>query len=137
MSTVQEKIREDLKKSMINKDNETKDCLRIVLGEFARQPKKELSDNEAISIIQKLIKNEQELLKYKENKVTSKLISILESYLPEMVSDEEVITWIKENIDFSTLKNKMQAMGIIMKQFGKTVDGNNVKRILNEQFKDN
>ena len=91
-----------------------------------------LLDNEAISIIQKLIKNEQEILSYKKNEVTSKLISILESYLPEMVSDEEVITWIKENIDFSTLKNKMQAMGIIMKQFGKTVDGNNVKRILNE-----
>ena len=132
MCTVQEKIKNDLKTAMINKDNETKDCLRIVIGEFTRQPKKELSDNEAISIIQKLIKNEKELLTYKENEVTSKLISVLEKYIPEEVDNETVISWIKENIDFSTLKNKMQAMGIIMKQFGKTVDGNNVKRILNE-----
>ena len=34
------------------------------------------------------------------------------------------------NIDFSQFKNKMQAMGVIMKDFGKTADGKLVNDIL-------
>ena len=44
---------------------------------------------------------------------------------------EEIKQWILENIDIDTLKNKMQAMGPIMKQF-KGCDGNFVKNLLIE-----
>jgi hypothetical protein len=47
-----------------------------------------------------------------------------------MATDEEIADFIKENIDFSQFKNRMQAMGPIMKHFGKTADGNAVKRVL-------
>lgn len=47
-----------------------------------------------------------------------------------MATDEEIITWINQNVDFSKFKNKMQAMGLIMKHFGATADGNTVKKIL-------
>jgi Glu-tRNA(Gln) amidotransferase subunit E-like FAD-binding protein len=40
------------------------------------------------------------------------------------------VAWIKENVDFSEYKNKMQAMGSIMKQFGKQADGKMVNEIL-------
>ena len=33
-------------------------------------------------------------------------------------------------LDFSQFKNKMQAMGTIMKQFGETADGHSVKKVL-------
>lgn len=61
--------------------------------------------------------------------LTSEKIEIAKNYLPKQASEEEIITWIKENIDFSQFKNKMQAMGPIMKQF-KGCDGNFVKNIL-------
>ena len=47
-----------------------------------------------------------------------------------MAGREEIEAWIKENIDFSQYKNSMQAMGIVMKHFGKLADGNIVKEIL-------
>jgi hypothetical protein len=42
------------------------------------------------------------------------------------------LAWITENIDFSQYKNKMQAMGTIMKHFGKTADGKMVNQVLQE-----
>ena len=57
-------------------------------------------------------------------------MDIIEAYLPRMATEEEIGLWIAANIDFSAYKNKMQAMGPIMKHFGKTADGNAVKRVL-------
>lgn len=61
--------------------------------------------------------------------LTSMNIGIAQSYLPKEVSVDEIKEWIIENIDFSQYKNKMQAMGPIMKQFN-GADGNVVKQIL-------
>jgi len=61
--------------------------------------------------------------------LTSLKIQIAQSYLPPEITEEEIISWIKGNIIFSKYKNKMQAMGPIMKQF-EGVDGNVVKKIL-------
>jgi len=47
-----------------------------------------------------------------------------------MATEEDIREWITANIDFSQFKNKMQAMGMIMKHFGATADGNRVKEIL-------
>jgi len=63
------------------------------------------------------------------DKLTSYLIEIAQQYLPKQASKEEIITWVNENLDLTKFKNKMQAMGPIMKQF-KGCDGNFVKDIL-------
>jgi uncharacterized protein YqeY len=60
--------------------------------------------------------------------LTSTKIKIAQKYLPKQVSDDEIIAFVK-TIDMSQFKNKMQAMGLIMKQF-KGLDGNIAKRIL-------
>ena len=49
-----------------------------------------------------------------------------------MVDQAEIISWIKDNIDFSQFKNRMQAMGPVMKHFGKLADGKLVNQILKE-----
>ena len=61
--------------------------------------------------------------------LTSKKIFIAQSYLPIQPTEYQVTTWIKDNIDFSCIKKKMQAMGPIMKQFP-GCDGTFVKNIL-------
>lgn len=63
------------------------------------------------------------------DELDSPVITIAKGYLPAQASMEEVTAWIKDNIDFSQYKNKMQAMGPIMKQF-KGADGNFIKEIL-------
>jgi len=62
------------------------------------------------------------------DELTSYVIEIAQSYLPKQVTEKEVIEFIK-TIDFSKFKNKMQAMGLIMKQFPGS-DGNFIKSIL-------
>jgi hypothetical protein len=142
-----EKIREDLKKSMLNKDLEVKSTMRLIMAEFPKltipitlesgkkttRPKtpEEITNDDIIGVIQGLAKSERIVLEAK-NEETSEYLQILESYLPKMANREEIVAWVKENIDFSEYKNKMQAMGTIMKHFGKTADGKMVNEVLRE-----
>ncbi len=111
--SLQEQLREDLKTAMKAKDTDKTSGIRILMGEFARQPVKELSDDQIIAIIKKLIKSERELLAAKGEE-SSPFIEVMESYLPQQASAEEIKAWIEENIDFSSFGNKMQAMKPIM-----------------------
>jgi uncharacterized protein YqeY len=129
---IQEQIKKGLTSAIKAKDDVKKDTLRVVIGELGRSAKKELSDDEVIKVLRKLIKYEKEVLDKKGDDSDSEYINIIESYLPKMATDEEVKTWIKQNIDFSQFKSKMQAMGSIMKHFSSSADGNAVKKILQE-----
>jgi len=125
-----ESSKSDLTTAIKAKDQEKKDTLRVILGEFGRLDKKELSDDEVVKILKKLIKSEKEMLEKKGDDADSIFIRVIENYLPKMATQEEITNWIKQNVDFSEFKNKMQAMGLIMKHFGTTADGNEVKKIL-------
>lgn len=127
--TLQEKIQAELKVSIKAKNTARTGAVRILIGEFQRQPQKVLSDGEVIAIIKKLIKSERELLASAKEE-TSDFLTIMEGYLPRQASREEIAAWIAANIDFSAFANRMQAMKPIMAHFGSTTDGNTVKEIL-------
>lgn len=127
---LQELIKSDLVKAMKARDEDAKETLRVILGEFGRQGKKELSDEDVVKVLQKLVKSEKETLEKKGQAEDSVFIQIIEQYLPKAATENEVLEWIRENIDLSEYKNKMQAMGPIMKHFGARADGNTVKKIL-------
>ena len=141
------KLKDDLKKAMLGKDNKLRDSIRIIMGEYpgltvpitlesgkkttrVKKPE-EITNDDLLGIIRKLVKSEKTVLSIK-NEDSSDYLEILESYLPKMVTKEEITAWITENIDFSEFKNSMQAMGTIMKHFGKLADGNLVKQLLQE-----
>ena len=142
-----DKIKSDLKKSMLNKDAEVKSTMRLIKAEFPKltvpitlesgkkttrlKKPEEITNDDIIGVIRGLVKSEHTVLEAKKEE-TSEYLQILESYLPKMATREEIMAWIKENIDFSQFKNKMQAMGTIMKHFGKTADGRMVNQILKE-----
>lgn len=128
---LQETIRSQLKVAMKAKDSARTGAIRILIGEFQRQPEKELNDDQVIGIIKKLIKSEKELLAA-SGEADSEYIHILSEYLPKQASAEDIRQWIEENIDFSSYANKMQAMRPIMTHFGSSVDGNTVKQILQD-----
>jgi len=130
--TLQEKIKKDLTSAIKAKDEEKKSTIRVMLGEFGRLDKKELSDDDVIRVLKKLIKSEKETIEKKGETTDSEFITIIESYLPKMASEEEIKEWIKQNIDFSQFKNKMQAMRPIMTHFGAAADGNTVKKVLQD-----
>ena len=141
------KLKDDLKMAMLGKDNQVRDTIRIIMGEYpsltvpitlesgkkttrVKKPE-EITNDDLLGIIRKLVKSEKTVLDIK-SKDSSDYLEILESYLPQMATKEEITAWINENIDFSEFKNSMQAMGTIMKHFGKLADGNLVKQILQE-----
>jgi uncharacterized protein YqeY len=141
------KLKADLKQSMLNKDVEARSTIRQIMAEFPRltvpitlqsgkkttRPKnnEEITDDDIIGIIQGLVKSERMVLEVK-NEASSIYLNILQSYLPQLAAREEIMAWIGENIDFSEYQNKMQAMGKIMKHFGKQADGKMVNEILQQ-----
>jgi uncharacterized protein YqeY len=127
--SLQEQISAELKMAMKSRDRVKTDAVRVLIGEFQRQPEKELTDQQVAGIIRKLIKSEKELLAASGSE-DSGFIEVLEGYLPQQAGEEEIRKWIAENIDLAEFNNTMQAMKPIMAHFAGNADGNTVKKIL-------
>lgn len=127
--SLQEKIKAGLKEAMLARDEARTSTLRIILGEFARQAQKELSDQEVQGVIRKLVKSESEMLKL-SGAESSEYMQVLEGYLPKQATEDEIRDWIGTNINLADFANKMQAMKPIMNNFGGSADGNLVKKVL-------
>ena len=146
-TTLMEKLKLDLRSAMMSKDSVGRDAIRQVMSEFpgltvpitlesgkktTRHKKtEEITDDDILNIIRKLVKAEKSVLEIKKE-AGSPYLMILETYLPQMAARDEIARWIDANVDFSALKSPMQAMGPVMKHFGKLADGNLVKSILQE-----
>ena len=140
------KIKQDLKTSMLNKDDGVKGAIRMVMGEFPRltvpitlesgkkttrgKTAEEITNEDIENIVRGLVKSEKTVLEAK-NETSSEYIDILNRYLPKMATREDILAWIDAN-DLTQYKSPMQAIGPIMKHFGKRADGNMVKQILKE-----
>lgn len=144
--TLLAKLKSDLKRAMLSKNEAVRGALRIIISEFptkittpitlesgkkSTRAKRddEITDDDIISLIMGLCKSERQTLEYKKE-ATSEYLEILEAYLPKMATEEEITAWARKNIDLSQFKSPMQAMGPIMKHFGKSADGNVVKKVL-------
>ena len=142
-----DKIRQDLKAAQLQKKNDIRDAIRVIMGEFPKltvpitlesgkktfrvKKPEEITNDDLLGIIRGLVKSEKTVLEL-QKKENSPYLLVLESYLPKMVGKDEIQAWISENIDFSEYKSPMQAMTPIMKHFGKRADGSTVKALLQE-----
>lgn len=144
---LRDKIKADLKTALKTRNDALRDTLRLIMGEypgltvpltlesgkksFRVKRHEEMTDDDIIGIIQRLAKAEKTVLEAK-GEAGSTYLQILESYLPRQADEEDIRRWIQENIDMTAFKSPMQAMGTIMKHFGKQADGNLVKQVLKE-----
>lgn len=128
--SLQAQIKTDLAAAMKAKDEDKKNALRVIMGEFSRQENKEIGDDLVVKIVKKLVKSEKEVLERSGDDKTNRFIQVCEAYLPRMAGEDEIKAWIADNIDFSQFNNKMQAMRPIMQHFGSNADGNLVKKVL-------
>lgn len=113
----------DLVIAMKNQDKETLSVLRMVKGAIQLEEinkKHELTDDEFIGVVSKQIKTRKEsILEFeKANRTdlieqTNKEIDILNKYMPEQLSEEEVLKVIDEA--FESIKPQAQSdMGKLM-----------------------
>lgn len=117
------KLLADLVTAMKNQDKETLNVLRMVKGAMQLEEinlKHELNDEEFVSVVSKQIKTRKEsIIEFeKANRVdlaeqTKKEIEVLNKYMPEQLSEEEVLKIINEA--FEEIKPAAQSdMGKIM-----------------------
>lgn len=140
-----ERINNDLKECMKNKDSFKLSVIRMVKGAMQlekKDPRAELTDDEMIKVISKQIKmrndainefkkaNREDLVSQNE-----KEIEILNSYLPPKLSDEEVNKILD---DAFSLVNPTSSkdMGKIMKEVSSKVAGRADMSVVSALIKD-
>ena len=120
---MRERILNDLVQAMKNKDKETLSVLRMVKGAIQLEEinkKQQLNDEDVISVLSKQIKTRKESIVEFERAGRNDLVNqtqgeieILSKYMPEQLSEEEVLKVIDEAFD--TLKpEKPSDMGKLM-----------------------
>ena len=141
------KIYADLVAAMKQQDKERLSVLRMVKGAIQLEEinlKHELTDEETISVLAKQIKIRRESIAefQKGNRTdlvesTEKEISILNEYMPEQLSEEEVIKIIDEafaTINPTSQKDMGKVMGYVTPKLKGRTDMSNVSQIIKSRL---
>ena len=130
--TLSEKINEDLKEAMKNKDNFKLGVIRMIKGAMQlakKSPREELTDDDVIDVLSKQVKMRKEAIEQFEKagrndlvEQNKKEIEILSSYMPEALSDEEINKIFDEIFD-EVKPTSSKDMGLIMKTVTPLVKG--------------
>ena len=119
------RIDEDLKLALKNQDKFTLSVLRMLKSEFINESRKgtlhELSDDEAIKVIKRQVKTRKdsinEYMSYGKEELARELeheVEILSKYLPEEMTEEEIIKII-DSVFEESKPTSMKDMGTAMK----------------------
>ena len=146
--SIQEKINNEIKLSMKEKNVDKLAALRSVksaiLLELTKDGKTNMSDEIAIQIISKLVKQRKEsalIFKSKNREDLEKeelsQIKYLEVFLPKQLSEDEIKEKIKlklNEIDNVSLKDMGRLMGLLMKEMSGKADGKIISKVLKKQL---
>ena len=145
---IQDLINSDIKKAMLAKNVEKLAALRSVKSAFLLEASKdgrsEISDEIALKIISKLVKqrkdsaqiyNEQNRKDLEKDEIEQ--LKHLELYLPKQLSDDEVEQIVNKIIDdsgASSMKDMGMVMSISSKQLGGKADGKKIAEIVRKKL---
>ncbi len=136
-----EQINEDIKQAMLAKEKDKLEALKAVKAAFllAKTEKgqtHELSQEKEISIIQKLVKQRKESAEIYNQNNRKELAdielfqsSVIEKYLPQQLSDEELTFAIKSIISetgATTIKDMGKVIGLASKELAGKADGKTI-----------
>ena len=143
--TLSERINNDLKEAMKNKDSFRLGVIRMVKGAMQLEkpnPREELTDDDVIKVISKQIKMRKEAIREfktagREDLVlqNKKEIDVLNTYMPEQLSMEElneIIDKVFEEVKPISVKD----MGTIMKTLSPLVKGKADMSLVNQIIKE-
>lgn len=136
---LKEKLLEDLKNSMKDKNVVRKNVVQMIRAAILQKEKDnqiELSDEEIMQIIAKEAKTRKDALPDYEKsgredliKEVKEEIAIIEEYLPKQLTKEEILPIIQEIINktgASSIKDMGKVMGEAKKQLGVSADGKTI-----------
>ena len=142
---LKEKLMEDLKESMKNKDVIRKNTIQMVRAAILQIEKDkgiEVEDDKILEIISKEVKTKKDVLKDFEKAErqdlidqTNQEISVLQEYLPKQLSRDEVKSEV-EKIIAEIGATSMKDMGAIMKEakakMGASAEGKTINEVAKE-----
>lgn len=141
------KLLADLVTAMKSQDKETLSVLRMVKGAIQLEEintKHELNDDEFISVVSKQIKTRKESITEFEKagrtdliEQTSKEVEILNKYMPEQLSEEEVLKVIDEafnNVKPSAQSDMGKLMGFVTPKLKGKADMSFVSKTIKERL---
>lgn len=113
---LKEKINADFMKAFKEKNTEVKSLLGTLKGEIQTAEKNQMVENlldeEVTKILNKFAKNLKETIRIANDEKSKKELEIIESYLPKMLSVEE----IQSKVD-ALVASGVKNIGQIMKEF--------------------
>lgn len=144
---MQEKIRKELTEAMKAKDAIKVSVLRGLISAFTnelvakgKKPDEKISDEDAVAVIKRGVKQRKDSIEQFEKGGRSDLadkekaeLAILETYLPQMMSREEIEKVVKEMITKMGPVDKTksgQFVGAVMKELKGGADGSDVKAVV-------
>ncbi len=147
--TLKEKLMEDLKSAMRNKEKRRKDTitmLRAAVKQREVDERQEMADDEILALIGKQVKQKRESIKdfQKAERVdlveqAEEEIEILLAYLPEQLTEEEIDELVREAIaqtGASSMRDMGRIMGVVMPKVKGRADGSlisqSAKKLLNQ-----
>lgn len=149
--SIKDKIISDIKEAMKAKEQ---DKLRVLRSLKAKLMEKEISerkggeakltDDQAVEVLMKAAKQRKESIEQFEDGGRDDLaenekaeLKIIEAYLPEMMSEDEVREVVKEKIDqlgASGMQDMGKVMGPLMGQLKGKADGSVVSKVVKEEL---
>jgi hypothetical protein len=148
---LQEQIREQMKTALKEKGEIRLSVLRGLISAFTnelvatkRKPDEVLSDEEVLKVITRQVKQRKDSIDQFERGSRADLaakeraeLEILEVYLPEMMSREEIEKTAhakKEELGIDDPSKKGMLMGAVMKELQGKADGGEVKNVIDSLF---
>ena len=142
--TLKEQLMADFKEAMKAKDDVRKNTIsfaRAAVKQYEVDNREELDDEGIIKILAKQVKMRKDALADFEKAGRTDLaddykaeIEILEKYLPEQMSKEDILKIVqatKEELGLEGTKKEMgKFMGAVMKKVGGQADGNAVREVI-------
>ena len=140
-----DKIQKDMYKAMKEKEKERINALRNIIGKLKYRyidKGDKLTEQEEIKVIQSLAKQRRESIEmYKKGgrndlvETETKELSIIEEYLPQAMSEEEVRRLVRKTVKETgaeSMSDLGKVMPLVMKKGAGKVDGKIAQDILRE-----
>ena len=144
---MRERIFNDLKEAMKNQDKELLSVIRMVKGAISLDEidkKRELNDDEIIDVISKQIKTRKEsIIEFEKGNRTDLMektnseIEILNKYMPEQLTEEEIIEEINKvfnEINPTGMSDMGKIMGKVTPIFRGKADMSFVSKVIKEKL---
>src|SRR5699024_170162 len=140
-----DKLRKEKMQSMREKDKLKTGVISLIMSGISlaeKEEKRELSDEEALTFVQRELKQARDTLDSIPNDrqdlidETNRKIEIIEAYLPEQISEEDLEVEIEKIIEEENLEKSPKSKGILIKKTldkfkGKT-DGKIVNKLVSK-----